>query len=240
MLKRESSERIDRWQFRFENGPVEQVTTPHSWNAFDTMRLDESWFQRGVGVYETDLSFPEPAEGDDKRTTQELTERRRFIRFGAASQKAVVFLDGVEIGRNEGGYLPFTVELPQASKGQLKVEVDNSPDIHLPPSDRSDFFLYGGLTRPVTLYTTGACRIAQLQIDSSIVDDQGQLALGIVIDGEGQDLVCEIRVVIKVVWKFHPVDLTLKAETTRSTCRPFQTLHCGHPMNPIYTKQKFV
>ena len=180
MLKRQASQRISQWQFRFEDGLQEEVTLPHSWNAFDTMRLDESWYRRGVGVYETQLTT------DPKQRT--------FVRFGAASQKAVVYWDGAEIGRNEGGYLPFTVELPKASTGTLRVEVDNSPDIHLPPSDRSDFFLYGGLNRPVTLYTTEKQRIRQLKIDPELDGQTGRLGLTIFIDGEISGLIVTVKV----------------------------------------------
>ncbi|MEM8860891.1 MAG: glycoside hydrolase family 2 TIM barrel-domain containing protein [Chloroflexota bacterium] len=182
MLKRQSSQRINHWQFQFENSLQEEVTVPHSWNAFDAMRLDDSWYRRGVGVYETALTFTEPVE------------ERTFIRFGAASQKAVVSWDGVEIGRNEGGYLPFTVEVPPASKGNLRVEVDNSPDIHLPPSDRSDFFLYGGLTRPVMFYTTGSHRIERLKIDSSLNGGSGRLGLTVFVDGEISGLTVKLIV----------------------------------------------
>lgn len=180
MLKRSSAEIIKNWQFTFEDGPPIPITTPHSWNAFDTMRLDDSWYRRGVGTYEMEL------------TTS--AEKRTFIRFGAASQKAVVYWNEVEVGRNEGGYLPFTVELPKASSGILRVEVDNSPDIHLPPSDRSDFFLYGGLTRPVTLYTTGEQRIAHLQIEPQLNNNVGQLSLNVHVDGAGEGMRCHLRV----------------------------------------------
>lgn len=181
MLKRTSSNRIETWRFQFEAEQPTEVRVPHSWNAFDTMRLGAGWYRRGVGVYETALVTS--------------AEHRTFIRFGAASQKAIVYWDGAEIGRNEGGYLPFTVELPPASSGSLRVAVDNSPDIHLPPSDRSDFFLYGGLTRPVTHYTTGPLRIARLHLVPQLTGDAGTLGLTLHVDGALTDAVCELRIV---------------------------------------------
>src|SRR5690606_21035305 len=39
-------------------------------------------------------------------------------------------------------------------RGTLRIEADNSPDPDLIPSDMSDFFLYGGITRNVWLYRT--------------------------------------------------------------------------------------
>ena len=65
MLKRNSTERITNWRFQFESEPAQTVTTPHSWNAFDTMRLGDGWYRRGVGVYETELTVsaenPQPS-----------------------------------------------------------------------------------------------------------------------------------------------------------------------------------
>ena len=52
------------------------------------------------------------------------------------------------------------MELP-ATDGQLRVAVNNSPDVNLIPSDMSDFFLYGGLTRNVWLYETGVVRLVK-------------------------------------------------------------------------------
>jgi beta-galactosidase len=180
MLKRNSAEIIQSWQFSFEDEPWQPVTTPHSWNAFDTMHVGEGWYRRGVGTYETEL------------TTS--AEKRTFIRFGAASQKAVVTWNGAEIGRNIGGYLPFTVELPQAATGILGVAVDNSPDIDLIPSDRSDFFLYGGLTRPITRFTTGALSIGHVHVDAQLQESVGQLHVRLHVDGEGVRARCRVEI----------------------------------------------
>ncbi len=182
MLKRQIDYLISDWQFQFESDPIEAVTTPHSWNALDTMRLDDAtWFRRGIGTYTTAL------------TTK--SAERTFVRFGAASQKAVVYWNERKIGHNEGGYLPFTVELPQGSSGILRAVVDNSPDPHLPPSDRSDFFLYGGLTRPVTRYTTGPQRIVHLHTDAQVRDGAGELGLIVHVDGALAGLTCSVRVI---------------------------------------------
>ncbi len=189
MLKRNTSERIEHWQFKFESEAWESVTTPHSWNALDTMQFGNGWYRRGVGTYECGL------------TTS--ADRRTFIRFGAASQKATVYWNEQKIGQNIGGYLPFTVELPQNSHGTLRVAVDNSPDIDLPPSDRSDFFLYGGLTRPITRYTTGAQRIAHLHVDPLLIDGEGQLGLRVHVDGNGANMRVNVRIIDpagNVVW----------------------------------------
>lgn len=119
---------------------------------------------------------------------------RSLIPADAASQKAVVLLNGVEIGRNMGGYLPFTVELPQASSGMLRVTVDNSPDSDLIPSDRSDFFLYGGMTRPITRFTTGTLRITHVHVDAQLEKTAGELHLVLYVDGELRTAKCRVEI----------------------------------------------
>ena len=137
----------DNWHFQFEDEASETITLPHSWNALDTMEPDvASRYRRGTGWYERVI------EGDGN------SSRCRFIRFEAAAMTAHVWLDGVEIGSHEGSYSAFDLELPSHS-GQLRVSVNNTPDIQLVPSDRSDFFLYGGLTRNVWLYECGPIKL---------------------------------------------------------------------------------
>ena len=152
----------ENWLFQFENGVTESVTLPHTWNALDTMEPDlAQHYRRGVGVYKRPLPPSPPT-------------RRQFIHFEAAAMKAQVWLDDQLLGSHEGGYTPFAFELP-ASGGVIRVANDNLPDIHLIPSDRSDFFLYGGLTRNVWLYETGPVRLTNLHLHPAVGDDRGDI-----------------------------------------------------------------
>ena len=141
----------DNWRFQFEDEAEESINLPHSWNTLDTMEPDlAAHYRRGVGRYERDIDLL-ATEG-----------RRQFVHFGAAAMRAEVWLDDVALGTHVGGYSAFALALPAGESGLLKVAVDNCVDIDLVPSDRSDFFLYGGLTRNVWLYETGPVRIEDL------------------------------------------------------------------------------
>lgn len=161
------------WTFRFENEPSEPVTLPHSWNALDTMAIDPArHYRRGTGIYTCQLN---PA-----LTGQE----RLWLEIEAASQKAKVFLNGQPIGIHQGGYTAFTLELtphryglPDHEALTLQIEVDNAPDPDLIPSDMSDFFLYGGLTRNVWLYRTGATRIEYLHVVPELHENTANIYL---------------------------------------------------------------
>jgi len=116
------------------------------------------------------------------------TGRRVFLRFGAATYRAEVFLDGRRLGDHEGGYTPFEFELTGIARpGQthrLAVRLDNLldattiPQGNLPPevggvaawrvgnhpNVHYDFFPFMGLHRPVVLYATGASRFETVRV----------------------------------------------------------------------------
>ncbi len=171
----------DNWRFRFEDGPEEKyVTLPHTWNALDTMEpAPARHYRRGTGWYERPL--PPPS-----------SPRRRFIHFEAAAMKAAVWLDDVLLGEHAGGYTAFAVELPPRG-GLLRVRADNSPDAGLIPSDMADFFLYGGLTRNVWLYETGAARLTRLHLAYELVKDTAVLTLRGACDGLIDEAVLDLQ-----------------------------------------------
>jgi beta-glucuronidase len=80
--------------------------------------------------------------------------RRLFLHFGAANYAASVYLNGEELGRHEGGFTPFDFEITSRVKptnNYLVVRVDNRRAKEQVPTDNSDWWNYGGITRPVTL-----------------------------------------------------------------------------------------
>ncbi|HVU65643.1 MAG TPA: glycoside hydrolase family 2 TIM barrel-domain containing protein [Ktedonobacteraceae bacterium] len=148
----------------------ERVTLPHSWNALDTMEVEPGrHYTRAVGWYVREIEPAAPGE-------------RLWLEFEAAAQRASVWLNGQRIGEHLGGYTAFTVELPErlmagAGRHWLAVRVDNLPDPDLIPSDMSDFFLYGGLTRNVWRYTTGPHRLLTLHCRSEVDASGATLSL---------------------------------------------------------------
>lgn len=171
------------WQFSFEGEPPTPIDLPHSWNAEDTMNPDlAEHYRRGVGVYTYTIPPSMIVKSD-----------RLWLEIEAASQKAQVYLNNQFVGEHLGGYIPFTLEITPHKLGltadkalELRIEVDNRPDIDLIPSDMSDFFLYGGLTRNVWLYKTGANHIESLHITPSV---EGRVSIvGQVSGGEAVTL----------------------------------------------------
>ena len=152
----------------------ESVSVPHTWNAVDaadglgsTKRASssaESYVRKAV-VYRRALPDANPADG-----------KRRFLRVEGASIKAVVKVNGVEVGRHVGAFTAFVVDITKAyraSGNTLEIEVDNRFDNETPPLS-ADFSMYGGLIRPVKLIVTDA-----LYFDST--PDGGP---GVVVDAD--------------------------------------------------------
>jgi beta-galactosidase len=142
------------------------VTLPHSWNAFDTMEVEPTrHYSRAIGWYARE--FDPPPAG-----------RRLWIEVEAASQRASIWCNRTHLGEHAGGYTAFTVELAPEQRGEsltLALQVDNLPDPNLIPSDLSDFFLYGGLTRNVWCYMTGPRRIATLRCETVMTEGRASL-----------------------------------------------------------------
>ena len=85
--------------------------------------------------------------------------KRAFLRFEAVNYRAYVYLNGKEIGRHEGGFTPFVLEvtdLLRRGDNRLTVGVDSTHDAQAIPTAITDWDLYGGITRPVRLITTPA------------------------------------------------------------------------------------
>lgn len=155
------------WRFRFETDTSSQnVELPHTWNALDTMSTDPNfYYRRGTGIYEKDFT-PSP---DSK-------EQRLWLEFEAVAQKAKVYFDDELIAEHNGGYTAFTVEIPNRT-GTIRVEANNSPNPDLIPSDMSDFYLYGGITRNVWLYRTGDTYIETLLCKTDVSVEQGIVSI---------------------------------------------------------------
>lgn len=136
------------------------VTLPHTWNAFDA--TDEApGYRRGAGWYRRTLNLDSYQPG-----------RRFVLYFEGANTVSDVYVNGSRAGGHVGGYVGFEVDItPFVRRGnnELRVRVDNSDDPDLIPSDRSDFVIYGGLTRDVWLEVLPPISLAHLETTTPVV-----------------------------------------------------------------------
>lgn len=139
------------FEFDMDRGPAMEI--PGAWNAATPeLRYYDGliWFQR-------------------KFQTAVQPGQRSFLRFEAVNYRAVVYLNGKEIGRHEGGFTPFVFEITEALRAggdnRLVVGVDSRHDAQSIPGEITDWDNYGGITRPVKLIQTPATFIDDVHLE---------------------------------------------------------------------------
>jgi len=126
----------DLVEYDFDTSPVLKV--PGDWNT----QRPELLYYEGPLWYRRQLELqPEPG-------------RRYLLHFGAANHSASVFVNGESAGSHEGGFTPFSFDvtsLLKAGTNTVVVMVDNTRRREAVPTVMTDWWNYGGLTRPVRL-----------------------------------------------------------------------------------------
>ena len=169
------------------SGKPEMVNLPHTWNAFDVMD-SEPGYRRGKGLYTKEIYVPKA-----------LKDRRIEISFEAANTYAEVFVNEVLAGSHTGGYLGFSVDITDLleldATNTIRVAVDNSVNPDIIPSQKSDFFIYGGLTRDAYFDILPAVHILDLQISTPQVSAaEGTVALAVAFDNPLSPLDVKLQV----------------------------------------------
>jgi len=107
---RQDDARTGRFQRQRSLRGWTRISVPHNWNAKDTT-LNKS----SVGWYRKEFKL-------SRRQVQKGTSWK--LRFESANHGAVVYLNGREIGRHSGGYLPWEVDAkPKRGRNRLVVRV---------------------------------------------------------------------------------------------------------------------
>ena len=132
------------------------VSVPHTWNAKDTMdsvpgyRRDVSWYKK--------VLVP-------KKNRSGL---RYIMHFEAANMESDVFVNGKRAGGYVGGYMEFEIDITKHLKfgkaNTVLVRVTNEFNRHLIPSQKSDFFIHGGLIRDVWLKVRPQTYVARMHV----------------------------------------------------------------------------
>lgn len=163
------------WQFRHESqADWHEVRVPGHWQA----QFPELAVAFGRVTYRRELTIP-----DDWNASEVA------LVFGAVSDTAVVRLDGVELARHEGGYLPFEVVLPAGLSGTHRLEVEAFlPDGHrgeeadlaeIPHGKQSWYGPQGGIWQSVRLEARHPAHVRAMRLDPHW--PEGRLTLDIAL-----------------------------------------------------------
>ncbi|MDF2420490.1 beta-glucuronidase [Trueperella pyogenes] len=190
---------------RVQESPSRQVKTLNgTWDFF--VDSDNSGFERELyaGKLPTTVKMAVPASYNDVLIDTDIHDHvgyvwyqrsayapqygadRLFIRFGSVTHAAVVWINGVEVVRHVGGYLPFEADITELVKpGELftvTVCADNRLSWQtIPPGYVTqnsagkdvqhyfhDFYNYAGIHRTVCLYTRPEAAVTDVTITTDI------------------------------------------------------------------------
>lgn len=138
------------------------IHLPHTWNALDATDL-EPGYRRTGSWYKKELDIASVISGQIYQ-----------LYFEGVNITSTVYLNNKQVGGHIGGYIGFNVDITSAIKtgtNTVLVYVDNSYDPEIIPSQKSDFFIFGGITRDVWLETFPAQHISNLKITTPNVSN---------------------------------------------------------------------
>ncbi|MDP5102271.1 MAG: beta-galactosidase, partial [Nonlabens sp.] len=133
----------------------ESLSLPHTWNALDATDLNPG-YRRDASWYKKELVL----ENVSKETVYKLY-------FEGVNITSDVYLNGIRVGGHIGGYIGFEIDITagiKKGKNEIMVRVDNGLNLEVIPSQKSDFFIFGGITRDVWLLTLPMQHIKSVKI----------------------------------------------------------------------------
>jgi beta-glucuronidase len=187
---------LEKW---YKNGLTDSISmaVPSSYN--DIGVIGDIRNHVGLVWYEREFIVPEL-----------FSTERIVLRFGSATHKAKVYINGELVIEHKGGFLPFEAELNeylQSGKNRLTVAVDNILDETTLPvgfykerevegigkvirnQPNFDFFNYAGLHRPVKVYTTPKTFLQDVAV---VTDTDGTVQYKVDIVGNAEVTVSAI------------------------------------------------
>lgn len=178
--------RIQGWKDGLPNPDL--IPVPASFQDFYTEKEIREF--TGDVWYETEFFLPREWEGNEAA-----------IRFGCATHRAEVYINGTKVTVHEGGFTPFLVPLNDSavfsSWNRVVVMVNNElSNTSLPCGETKilsngrkmskpyfDFFNYSGLQRPVKLILVPKESITDFSIDSKLQGTDAIIAYHVTTNG---------------------------------------------------------
>lgn len=134
-----------------------KINLPHTWNQWDAVdqipgyRRDASWYKKELNITPSNDS-------------------KYILYFEGSNITTTLYVNGKLVGEHIGGYVGFefdiTNHLSAEGKNELVVRVDNSYNPNVIPSQKADFFIYGGIVRDVWLKTLSKHHLSNVAIST--------------------------------------------------------------------------
>ena len=146
----------------------DNIDLPHTWNQWDVMdmnpgyRRDASWYKKNIAI------------GD-------IGQSQVLLYFEGVNISMELYVNGKRAGGHVGGYVGFEIDITEwikkGASNQISIRVDNSYNPDIIPSQKADFFIYGGITRDVWLKILPEKNIRAVRITTPIVTEDAAEAI---------------------------------------------------------------
>jgi beta-galactosidase len=174
---------FDDHAFETVSVPHANVITPHESFDPDMFRF-VSWYRKHF----------QPEDG--------MRGRQVFADFQGVMTVAEVYLNGQLVGRHNGGYTSFSVDLTPALKfGQdnvLAVRVDSREQKQVPPEGADKMFgyyLFGGMQRDVQLRVADPLHIESVYYTTAAIEPEAEINAQVSLsNGRSEEATGELRV----------------------------------------------
>lgn len=191
------------WKFRLDNGHDDSSRWAHGIPGHDMIPVPASFQDfytdkdtrefTGDVWYETEIIVPMSMKDSDV-----------FLRFGAATHRAEVFINGEKAGEHEGGFLPFMVSITDKARygetNKIVVKINNELNETNIPCGRTitlsngkkmtkpyfDFYNYSGLQRSVFLVSIPKRSIFDANLSYRVNGNAADITYSIRTTGEGR------------------------------------------------------
>jgi beta-galactosidase len=124
------------------------------------------------------------------------------LHFEGVNNKCEVYLNGRNAYRHLGAFVGFDVDITSFIKygenNLIQIKVDNSYDPYLVPSQKSDFVLYGGITRNVWLNVYPTTHFVKMLIQTPEVSSKSaKTKIQFSVSNSGEKKLTNVEAVIK-------------------------------------------
>jgi beta-glucuronidase len=205
----------ENWQNGLKNS--QSIAVPGSWNE----QFTDSRDYLGLAWYEKETYIPQSWKG-----------QKIMIRVGSANYAAKIWLNGVPIGKHEGGHLPFAFDISAQVKwgatNRITISIENvlKPS-RVPtggavasnlfssfPKANFDFFPYAGLNRDVLLYSIpAATSIKDATIKTTFTNTTGSIDIKV----EQEDRATKGKIVVSGNGKTYEAPLSMSGNFGTAT-----------------------
>jgi len=152
------------------------IDLPHTWNNEDATD-SEAGYRRSISWYKKDIDIAKVS-----------SNQKYLLYFEGSNITTTVYVNGQEAGMHIGGYIGFEIDMtPYVKSGtnEIHVKVDSGYNRDIIPSQKSDFFIYGGITRDVWFRTKPNTAIGKVKLTTPDVSEElASLQVEVPIDSE--------------------------------------------------------